>query len=295
MTTFRLLDAFCCAGGASVGYHLAGFDVDGVDIRPQKHYPFRFYQADAIAFVREYGHMYDAIHASPPCQHDTCLRHLSGKEYVDLVGATRAVLEEVGKPWIIENVYGADLRWPVLLCGSMFGLGAWCLDGQWRQLRRHRLFECSFPVLTPACQHRGQPVGNYGNGGYRDRTIVKGINAYVGTMPERRAAMGIGWTNRYELSQAIPPAYTSYIGAQLMAILIRRGDESGEGENARPVGGTAGAADLRPPASGGCADRGAGERGGVSGPVREVPPTGDVRNRSAGPSSSVAAAGGDAV
>ncbi len=204
----RLLDAFCCAGGAGKGYHLAGFDVVGVDIAPQPNYPFEFQQGDAIAFIAEHGHEFDAIHASPTCQHASTLRHRTGKEYVNLIPPTRAALDEIGLPYVIENVVGADLLNPIMLCGSSFGLGA---NG--RQLRRHRLFECSgFSAMSSPCAHRGEPVGVYGTGGGGQMT-----RGYKGTPEEYREAMGIDWATRAEIAQAIPPAYTEYVGSFLMS------------------------------------------------------------------------------
>ncbi len=283
MTRPRLLDLFCGAGGASVGYSRAGFEVTGVDIRPQPHYPFTFYQADVFDALPILAQQADAIHASPPCQHASTLRNLSpGKSYADLIEATRVALDAIGKPWVLENVYGARLLPPVVMfCGSMFGLGAHCQDGVYRQLRRHRFFELSFGMLMALeCCHQGQPVDNYGNGGYRDHKVVKGINGYVGTMNERRAAMGIDWMNRYELSQSIPPHYTEYIGRQLKAILERNGctkkkrarvypDARTEGACGEPA--VAGSSDLRAREHG-AADRPAdGGRDG-SESVCEVPP-----------------------
>lgn len=210
----RLLDLFCCEGGAAVGYNQAGFDVTGVDIQSQKHYPFRMFVGDAIQFVKDRGHEYDAIHASPPCQAYTSLKVLSANEHPDLVGVTREALIATGKPWIIENVVGAPLIDPIMLCGTEFGLEADCRDGARRQLRRHRLFESSIPITRKgACAHKGQAVGVYGSGGGGQQT-----RGYKGYPEEARDAMGIQWMgNSKRISQAIPPAYTEWLGGQLIA------------------------------------------------------------------------------
>ena len=223
----RLLDLFCGAGGAAMGYHRAGFEVVGIDIEPQPNYPFEFHRLDATALRRdviagcwhELGSRsslsgqsdvclgrFDAIHASPPCQAYSSLKHRTGGEYDDLVAATRERLKATGLPYVIENVVGAPLIDPIQLCGSSFGLGA---NG--RELRRHRLFECSFPILAPACQHQKPVVGVYGTGGGGQMT-----RGYKGTPEEYREAMGIDWATRAEIAQAIPPAYTEFIGRRLM-------------------------------------------------------------------------------
>jgi DNA (cytosine-5)-methyltransferase 1 len=208
----RLLDLFCGAGGMATGLHRAGFEVVGVDIESQPNYPFEFVQFDALDFLRhvlrgQFCCHYDGIHASPPCQFASDLRFRTGKGYPDLVAPTRRLLRELELPYVIENVSARVLENPVMLCGSMFGLGA---NG--RQLRRHRYFECSFPVLRSSCQHRGQPVGVYGTGGGGQMT-----RGYKGTPEEYREAMGIDWATRAEIAQAIPPAFGEHIGGYLMA------------------------------------------------------------------------------
>jgi len=212
-----LLDLFCGAGGAAMGYHRAGFDVVGVDINPQPHYPFEFHQADALTFPLD---GFDAIHASPPCQPFTrgqALRRGKVSEKPDLVASTRDRLNG-GPPWVIENVPGAPLLNPVVLCGSMFGLA----------VRRHRLFESPIFLTQPCeCRHReqGRPVGVYHKMGDQ----VKGINhkngqiVYGGrtaaSVEEGGAAMGIDWMTWPELRESIPPAYTEFVGARLLAAL----------------------------------------------------------------------------
>lgn len=220
----RLLDLFCGAGGAGEGYHRAGFDVVGVDINPQPRYPFEFHQADAMTYPLD---GFDVIHASPPCQAYCALKTMTNsKEHPELVGEIRERLIENGKPWVIENVFGAPLNHPVMLCGSHFNLKA--ADGY--SLRRHRYFEMSIYMLSPfACSHGKKTVGVYG-GKARDIALEKRHYALpketrgepVGVvLPQTtgREAMGIDWMNMRELSESIPPAYTEWIGKQLMKYL----------------------------------------------------------------------------
>ena len=211
MTRPRLLDAFCGAGGCSVGYHRAGFDVVGVDNRPMPRYPFEFHQADALEFIAEHGREFDVIHASPPCQAYSVTRSLHNNEHPDLVGATRDALRATGKPYVIENVPGAPLKNYVILCGTMFGL----------LVVRHRWFECEPAILMAprACDHWGHvaPKGTFctfGNGA--DYLTVTGGNFLI---DEARTAMGIDWMTCDELSQAIPPAYTQWLGTRLLEAL----------------------------------------------------------------------------
>jgi DNA (cytosine-5)-methyltransferase 1 len=224
---YRLLDLFCGAGGAAMGYHRAGFEVVGVDIKPQKHYPFEFHQGDAMTWPLD---GYDVIHASPPCQAYSCTRTIWNNRvsHPDLVAATRERLRGSGLPWIIENVPGAPLSAHIVLCGTMFGL--WT-EG-W-ELRRHRLFEVfGFFSLAPECKHGSKPtMGVYG-GHARDRRRTLGVYGNGGTNREPRGAkatisqakeiMGIDWMTTAEISQAIPPAYTEWIGKQLIKHLERR-------------------------------------------------------------------------
>jgi DNA (cytosine-5)-methyltransferase 1 len=204
----RLLDLFCGAGGAAVGYHRAGFDVVGVDINPQPHYPFEFHQADAMTFPLD---GFDAIHASPPCQaYSTATPDRSA--HPDLYEATRARLQATRLPWVIENVMGAPYRSGVVLCGSMFGL----------RVRRHRCFESSHLLMPPCgCRHRAQgtPLGVYGHGGPGRSTRPSGGG---GTKADRRdfaELMGMPWATPREIVLAVPPAYTEHIGRQLLAHL----------------------------------------------------------------------------
>ena len=195
-----------------MGYHMAGFDVVGVDIKPQKNYPFEFHQADAMTVPLD---GFDAIHASPPCQAHCALKHMwNAKKHTDLIEPTRRRLSESGKLYVIENVEGAPLVNPIKLCGTMFGLKT-----HGAELRRHRLFETNWTLLlVPQCQHKKEPrvIGVYGGHG-RDRRRT--VNTQDFSTEARREAMGIDWMTGAELSQAIPPAYTEWIGKQLMDYL----------------------------------------------------------------------------
>ncbi len=213
----RALDLFCCAGGAAMGLHRAGFDVVGVDLKPQKRYPFEFHQADALAFPLE---GFDFIWASPPCQGYTAMQHAPGAIGAPkLIPRVRKRLQTAGVPWCIENV--EEARWamhePRLLCGSMFGLGA-----QDCQLQRHRLFETSFDLPAAECRHDARPViGVYGgharkraakHGGRGTRDVWEG-----GHKAAASEAMGIDWMTLAEMSEAIPPAYSEFIGRAALA------------------------------------------------------------------------------
>ena len=220
MSRPRILDLFCCAGGAGYGYHQAGFDVVGVDINPQPRYPFAFIQHDALTLDPRFLRSFDAIHASPPCQGYTDLRHAPGaKGAPRLIGEVRAKLQATWLPWVIENVEGAasEMVDPIVLCGTMFGLGA-----EGAALRRHRLFESSIRLTAPrACAHdTSKPtVGVYG-GHARIRSAKHGGRSTrdawpAGHKPVAQEAMGIDWGTLAEMSEAIPPAYTRWIGGQL--------------------------------------------------------------------------------
>ena len=209
MTRPRLLDLFCGAGGAAMGYHRAGFDVVGVDIEEQPRYPFPFVQDDALECLAEYSQEFDAIHASPPCQaYSTSTPDKT--RHPDLVATVRGLLVASGRPWVIENVPGAPLHAPIVLCGHAFGL----------PVRRHRLFETTIAVLSPGCAcDSGEPIGVYGDhpqeANYR-RPDGTRRGAKARTLAEARAAMGIDWMSWRELTQAIPPAYTQFVGEQLL-------------------------------------------------------------------------------
>lgn len=209
----RLLDLFCGAGGASAGYHRAGFDVVGVDIKPQPHYPFEFVQGDAIDVLDAYpdwARSFDAIHASPPCQKFTAYRRRGGgvgDGYPDLVDPVRYRLTGIGLPWVIENVAHSPVRPYVHLCGSSFGL----------DVQRHRWFETNVPMMSPPCVHgiwtpRFPSATNRKN---LRRTVE--IGAWRIPLPVQQHAMDIDWMSLDELTEAIPPAYTDYIGLNLRA------------------------------------------------------------------------------
>lgn len=217
-----ILDLFCGAGGAAVGYHRAGFDVIGVDIADQPNYPFPFHQADAIEYLTEALDKFcpfnyvDAIHASPPCQRWSA-KTKNKDAHPDLIAPLRLMLEEIaseGVPYVIENVPGAPLNDPVQLCGSSFGLG----------VRRHRLFETSFPLLAPPCDHASQPKKYriYDHGRWYMSSVVHMFGTGGGKAKEHWAeASGIDWMTHKEMAEAIPPAYTKHIGHQLMAQILR--------------------------------------------------------------------------
>lgn len=192
-----------------MGYHRAGFEVVGVDIAPQPNYPFEFIQADAIEYAKQYGHEFDARHASPPCQSYSVMSQARpglADKYPDLIGATREALQGVGGPYVIENVPGSPLEDPVTLCGFMFGL----------ELYRHRLFEVSFPLPEPEHPQHTIPASRAGH--WKPGTIMS-IAGHVAPVAHAREVMGIDWTTRDELAEAIPPAYTEYVGRHLMRLL----------------------------------------------------------------------------
>lgn len=229
----RLLDLFSCAGGAGVGYHRAGFEVVGVDIDPQPRYPFAFHQGDALAVLRrllsggqvafesprELGGLhwdyyslsdFDAIHASPPCQGYTALKAVHGNPWPLLIEPVRAGLDRTDLPYVIENVQGAPIRRDMTLCGEMFGLG----------VLRHRFFELGGweGVAPEHVPHRGRVAGwRHGEFFAGPYFAVYGNGGGKGTVEQWQQAMGIDWTDdRRELAEAIPPAYTAFIGAQLL-------------------------------------------------------------------------------
>jgi DNA (cytosine-5)-methyltransferase 1 len=203
MSKPKLLDLFCCAGGAGEGYRLAGFDVTGVDIVPQPKNPHRFVLADALVYLRGHGNEYDFIHASPPCQaysRATNQWRLEGREYPDLVAETREILKEVGRPWVIENVPGSPLINPIFLNGSFFGI----------PIHRPRLFETSFPIEQPIVPP-SKPV-KMGRA-VKEGDILQPVGHFIGVGYARKH-MGLPWMGQNELAQAIPPKYTEWIAHQ---------------------------------------------------------------------------------
>jgi DNA (cytosine-5)-methyltransferase 1 len=216
----KLLDLFCKAGGAAMGYHRAGFEVTGVDIKNQKRFPFEFIEADAIEVLNDLDFIsqFDVITASPPCQTHSATRHLRDAQggttkKIDLIPQTRAGLIASGKTYVIENVVGAPLINPIILCGSSFGL----------KVRRHRMFESNLQLMGLPCDHKsqGRPVGIYGAMNDNPQGLDRKTGKYVfggktaETIEQAREAMAIDWMIWGELVEAIPPAYTQFIGNQL--------------------------------------------------------------------------------
>lgn len=226
----KLLDLYCGAGGAAYGYHLAGYDVTGVDRAPQPRYPFKFVRADALEYLYAHGHEYDLVHASPPCQRYSEATPLRNRaQHPDLIAPTRAALRATGKPYIIENVENAraQLLNPIKLCGTMFGLLLW----------RHRYFETWPPIAPPAvaCHHTRGIVQVTING--EERAVAYPVLCTGGAdgprsgkrhlrprqpVVEVRWAMELPWMTQAELSEAIPPAYTHWLGARMIDVLTNR-------------------------------------------------------------------------
>lgn len=188
-----------------MGYHRAGFDVTGVDVKAQPRYPFRFWRLDVLELEPWALAGFDAIHASPPCQAYSVSTR-DRQSHPQMIAPVRALLKASGRPYVIENVPGAPLLSPTVLCGSALGL----------RVRRHRHFETSFGLLAPGCQHalQGRPVGVYGHSGGNG-----GSHHLAGTVGEWREAMGMPWATGGEIAQAVPPAYAELIGWQLRAVL----------------------------------------------------------------------------
>ena len=225
MTRPRLLDLYCCEGGAGAGYARAGFDVDGVDLLPRyaKRYPFRFHAGDAVRFVREFGHLYDVIHASPPCNLYSITNAARQHDYPDLVGPTRDALIATGKPYVIENVIGAPLLDPLILCGSQFGLTAVDDDGELLRLERHRQFESNVDLVAPETPHSHdrsvRVAGAYGGARRTKAGAKERKGGYVPSKPVIERLLGIDWMTEAGLFQSIPPVYTEHIGRQLLAAI----------------------------------------------------------------------------
>ena len=203
----KALDLFCKAGGASAGYAQAGYAMTGIDNAKQKRYPYAFIHGDALSYMADIDFLqsFDLIVASPPCQTHSRTQHLRNAQgktttKVDLIPQTRTALQASGVNYIIENVPGAPLHNPVMVCGSAFGL----------KVRRHRLFESNMTLTGTICNHRERPVGVYGS--MRDEIPHGGKTA--SSIEEAREAMGISWMIWGELVEAIPPAYTHHLGEQ---------------------------------------------------------------------------------
>lgn len=221
-----LLDLYCGGGGAAMGYHRAGFDVIGVDLAPQPFYPFTFWQLDAVDYLRrlttgDVQYMlptFAAIHASPPCQHHTALakgNNANAGDHPELIEPTRELLRATGLPYVIENAVTAPLHDPIILCGDMFGLN----------VIRHRKFESNVPLVAPVHKpHRGR-VGGWRHGVRYDGPYVAvyGNGGGKGSLEEWQAGMGIDWIHTKKcLKEAIPPAYTEYVGGQVLAAVNER-------------------------------------------------------------------------
>lgn len=220
----RLLDLFCRAGGSSVGFHRAGFEVVGVDKYPQPHYPFEFHLGDALEYLAAHWGEFDAFGASPPCQFGSeATPKAYRKNHINYIPEIRRLLQKTGKPYVIENVENVR-RWlinPILLCGTMFDLPIW----------RHRYFEI-WPLtllLVPPCRHEWGRIADIDGlqviepvlctGGGDGRRSSRKTHRPRGKAVDIRAAMGIDWMNQGELTEAIPPAYTEFIGKHLMSFV----------------------------------------------------------------------------
>lgn len=218
----NLLDLFCGAGGATIGYLNAGFNVVGIDINDQPEYPSPFIKGNALELIGSMAKNFDVIHASPPCQHFTkyrnCRKDLKSR-YQDLLSETREALVATKKPYVIENVVGAPMRSPITLCGSMFGL----------DVRRHRLFECNFPLKPPQCDHTVWQPNRFPGGRSRERgharILCRGtveVGRWNIPIKVQQKAMGISHINNLRmLSEALPPAYTRWLGKQIKNIISR--------------------------------------------------------------------------
>jgi DNA (cytosine-5)-methyltransferase 1 len=210
----KILDLFCCAGGAALGYSRAGFDIVGIDIAPQPNYPFKFIQADALTLDPEFIASFDAVHASPPCQSysDLAKRNGNGHEWPRLVEPVRELLVRSGLPYVIENVDGAPLVNAVVLCGTMFPR---------LRVLRHRLFEANFEIVPPPhgkhpiCHTFDKRKSHYG----KTNDMIDFVSVNGGgncTIAAARDAMGIDWMTKAEINEAIPPAYAEFVGRELL-------------------------------------------------------------------------------
>ena len=200
-----LLDLFCGAGGCSVGYHSAGFEVVGVDINPQPRYPFEFHEADALEYLMEHYKDFDVIHASPPCQKYSRITKMNGTQdnHPDLLQPTVDALVATSKPYVVENVPGSPMTNYLMLCGTMFGL----------RVFRHRWFMNNLGMMiSPAsCNHHSRSSNGGKNGDQRhpEGEFIT-VTGSVSPIAKAKKAMGINWMKRHEIVEAIPPAYTEW-------------------------------------------------------------------------------------
>jgi len=196
-----------------MGYHRAGFHVVGVDINPQPHYPFEFHQANALDYLSDHWQEFDVIHASPPCQRYSRITKISSKrEHPDLLQPTIDALDAIGKPYIVENVADAPMLNYFMLCGTMFGL----------KVFRHRLFVTEPMIfMSPmSCNHYDRSSNGGRNGDHHPESQFITVTGSVSPISKAKKAMGIDWMNRHELVQAIPPAYTEWIGKQMLQVML---------------------------------------------------------------------------
>jgi DNA (cytosine-5)-methyltransferase 1 len=224
----RILDLFCCEGGAALGYANAGFEVVGVDLNPKfsRRYPFEFHAGDALEFAKKHAHEFDAIHASPPCQAYSVTRNSHSKQHPKLIEPTRGLLTQIGLPYIIENVVGAPLIDPIMLCGRMFDLHAIDDDGERLIMDRHRLFESNVPLEQPEHlihDRTLQVAGSYG-GARKDKLEARYIRkgGYVPAKHVQENLLGIHHMTQHGLYQSLPPVYTEFLGKQLIAFIERQ-------------------------------------------------------------------------
>ncbi|MFA6087443.1 hypothetical protein [Mucilaginibacter sp.] len=199
----KLLDLYCCQGVGGFGFEQAGYTVTGIDLYPQPRHPGNFIQADAIEYLMDCGKDFDYIHASPPCQEysqSSMQFRIAGKFYPDLIAATRAALIEIGKPYDIENVPGAPLLNPVLLCGTMFNYLSY----------RHRLFESNWDLPQPKHPAHIAKSAKMGRA-VKEGEFIQHVGHFSGVKYVRNLT-GCYWADQYGLAQSIPPQYTKYIG-----------------------------------------------------------------------------------
>lgn len=207
MAKLRALDGCCKQGGAGWGLHLAGFEVLGVDREPQPHYPLAFRLAEIVAFICEHGHEFDLLWVSPPCQAASGTQRIQGNQHVDIIPQVREALVATDRPYVIENVVGAELVDPIMLCGAMFGLRTY----------RHRLFESNVPLIAPVHPGHAAPTTKMGRP-VRDGEFMHVVGNFHGASLGREV-MGMPWATRDGLREAIPPAYSRWIGQRIVAAL----------------------------------------------------------------------------